>query len=561
MDLNFYKNWKPDPYHGLKKKWQAKVEAKIPVDKSAKSKPQSFFKRARGGGRWGKAKRVGSGPTIFEDNNKSLDKSSLTLSMSKQQRDKAPKPTTKKITRKSQPTDELRTFSSKPSKKIQFSTKKSKSVPKSTQKSIPGKPSEPLSSRTFGQKSVPRMQSPTPKAKKNISRANILKTPNFMSPADMILCSPDSPDNQTMVIDECTPVQKVDDNQPTIILQSSMFEPRKQLNTNLFDSHNFLEDDTDQQSKEMDFTMCSCSTGHDDTIMEGNSLVGNTLNFDTPEVNAPGMQPNNSNPPEGTSAVLQRHPSNASDNTVVIQFGNRNVFDTSRRASSSEPTTTINTNANTEPTTTINTNANTSSTRNAKEVAPVSLTKSQHRESGDGKAFFINDTRYSRVKLVGRGGSSKVYKVLDPAGNVFALKRIKMKNTSDSAMANQRNEINLLRKLSGKSGIIRLVDTHINMATKTVSVVMEFGETDLNKYVKAKQNKLSLDEVRDLWRQMLEAVQTIHEGRVIHGDLKPANFLFVDGKMKLIDFGISKEIGNDTEHIGRDTQASKGVGE
>ena len=29
------------------------------------------------------------------------------------------------------------------------------------------------------------------------------------------------------------------------------------------------------------------------------------------------------------------------------------------------------------------------------------------------------------------------------------------------------------------------------------------------------------------WQQMLEAVQTIHDERIVHGDLKPANFLFV----------------------------------
>ena len=545
IDLNFYKNWKPDPYHGLKKKWQAK----IPVDKSAKNKPPSFFKRARGGGKWGRAKRVGSGPTIFEDNNKSSDKSSLTTSVSKQQRGQSTKPTSSKSTTKQKPAHQLKKFSSKPIDKLRVSTKKNKIATGSSRKAVLAK-TNPLSSRTFGQKSTPSLHSPTPVTKKNLSRGIVANTPNFMSPADMMVCSPGSPDNQTMVIDECTPVQKVDENQPTIILQSSLFKPRKQLNTNLFGSHNFLEDDTDQQSKEMDFTMCSCSTGHDDTIMEGNSLVGNTLNFDTPEVAAPDTQFNNSNPPKDTSAALQRHPSNMSDNnTVVIQIGKRNVFDTAGRASSSSA----------EATTTFNANINTSST-NIREVAPVSHTKNNHRESGDGKAFFINGNRYSRVKLVGRGGSSKVYKVLDSAGNVFALKRIKMKSTADSAMANQRNEINLLRKLSGKPGIIGLVDAHINIASKTVSVVMEFGETDLSKYVKAKKNKLSLDEVRDLWKQMLEAVQTIHEGRVIHGDLKPANFLFVDGKMKLIDFGISKEIGNDTEHIGRDTQASRGVG-
>lgn len=44
------------------------------------------------------------------------------------------------------------------------------------------------------------------------------------------------------------------------------------------------------------------------------------------------------------------------------------------------------------------------------------------------------------------------------------------------------------------------------------------------------------------WQQMLEAVQTIHEERVVHSDLKPANFMFVRGCLKLIDFGIAAAI-------------------
>ncbi|CAK9171790.1 unnamed protein product [Ilex paraguariensis] len=54
--------------------------------------------------------------------------------------------------------------------------------------------------------------------------------------------------------------------------------------------------------------------------------------------------------------------------------------------------------------------------------------------------------------------------------------------------------------------------------------------------------------------QILLAVNTIHEERIVHSDLKPANFLLVRGSLKLIDFGIAKAIMSDTTNIQRDSQ-------
>ena len=47
--------------------------------------------------------------------------------------------------------------------------------------------------------------------------------------------------------------------------------------------------------------------------------------------------------------------------------------------------------------------------------------------------------------------------------------------------------------------------------------------------------------LRLYFEQMVEAVGTIHESKIVHSDLKPANFLFVEGALKLIDFGIAKQ--------------------
>jgi serine/threonine protein kinase len=45
----------------------------------------------------------------------------------------------------------------------------------------------------------------------------------------------------------------------------------------------------------------------------------------------------------------------------------------------------------------------------------------------------------------------------------------------------------------------------------------------------------------------LQAVDTIHRERIVHSDLKPANFLVVEGQLKLIDFGIAKAIQSGEE--------------
>lgn len=53
---------------------------------------------------------------------------------------------------------------------------------------------------------------------------------------------------------------------------------------------------------------------------------------------------------------------------------------------------------------------------------------------------------------------------------------------------------------------------------------------------------------------LLQAVQVIHQARIVHADLKPANFLMVEGQLKLIDFGIAKAIHGDTTSISRESQ-------
>lgn len=170
----------------------------------------------------------------------------------------------------------------------------------------------------------------------------------------------------------------------------------------------------------------------------------------------------------------------------------------------------------------------------------------------------VNNRPYLILEQVGKGGSSKVFKVLSREMEVLALKRVKVSIAPQfrKAIDSYANEIALLRKLRGSPAIIELLDADVQREGGTIHMIMEYGDTDLAKILgRRKGERINDNFVRIYWQQMLEAVHTIHEARIIHGDLKPANFLVVRGVLKLIDFGIAKAItSEDTTKVFREAQ-------
>ena len=209
---------------------------------------------------------------------------------------------------------------------------------------------------------------------------------------------------------------------------------------------------------------------------------------------------------------------------------------------------------------------------------PAPPSSSGRRVIEDEDTVTVRGITYTKLECVGRGGSSKVYKVMAPNKKIFALKRIRLTGCDVEAANGFIDEIMLLTKLRGKSNIIQLIDSEVHRQLNMIFMVLEYGDIDLARLLqKQDANKKerqaavsstgnsssaspsqmqSADEnfIRLYWQQMLQAVDTIHRERIVHSDLKPANFLVVEGALKLIDFGIAKAIQSDTTSIARESQ-------
>jgi serine/threonine-protein kinase TTK/MPS1 len=88
--------------------------------------------------------------------------------------------------------------------------------------------------------------------------------------------------------------------------------------------------------------------------------------------------------------------------------------------------------------------------------------------------------------------------------------------------------------------------------------VLEAGELDFQTFLRGRnQEDGGFDPafVRYWWKEMVECVRAVHARDIVHSDLKPANFVLCQGRLKVIDFGIANRIEiEETVHVHRESQ-------
>jgi serine/threonine protein kinase len=159
---------------------------------------------------------------------------------------------------------------------------------------------------------------------------------------------------------------------------------------------------------------------------------------------------------------------------------------------------------------------------------------------------------YRLLELLGEGGMGVVYLAqrTDIGGKV-AIKLLRDAWLSPMRRERFRIEQQTLAQLNHPS-IARIYDSN-TLEDGTPWFVMEYaGGLPLTEYWQ-KQNG-TVRECLRLFHRVCDAVQYAHSHAIIHRDLKPSNILVTqDGEVKLLDFGIAKQMDVDGTEDARRT--------
>ena len=146
---------------------------------------------------------------------------------------------------------------------------------------------------------------------------------------------------------------------------------------------------------------------------------------------------------------------------------------------------------------------------------------------------------------IGKGAYSTVYTVINiKDNNLYALKKVNLRNLSKKEIQNALNEVRILALVQSKN-IISYKESFIDETDSTLCIIMEYAdEGDLQKkitlYKKLKKSFLE----NDIWRifiQITKGLKDLHDYNILHRDLKSGNiFLFKDGTVKIGDLNVSK---------------------
>lgn len=163
----------------------------------------------------------------------------------------------------------------------------------------------------------------------------------------------------------------------------------------------------------------------------------------------------------------------------------------------------------------------------------------------------LKDWNYDDLKVIGRGQYGKAHLVRSGADSqLYIAKTIDLQCLSSKERETALQEVALLRRLDHPN-IVSYKDNFF--MGDTLVIIMQYCEGgDLATHIKdmlKKKTRIDEYQVMHYFVQILQALQYIHQERILHRDLKTSNLFLMKSKsvVKLGDFGISRVLEGSIE--------------
>lgn len=169
-----------------------------------------------------------------------------------------------------------------------------------------------------------------------------------------------------------------------------------------------------------------------------------------------------------------------------------------------------------------------------------------HRVIKRGAVFTIVDED-SDLEFLGEGGFANVYKSKSTG---LIVKKLKDDfKTHASIRSRFKREFDITKSLSVLDGVIKVFEYN----DSDISYTMEEAELTLQNFISENDHNEATQ--INMIRQVLYIISEVHRRNIIHRDICPNNILIMNGRLKISDFGLGKDLDMFHSHRTMRTQA------
>ena len=156
--------------------------------------------------------------------------------------------------------------------------------------------------------------------------------------------------------------------------------------------------------------------------------------------------------------------------------------------------------------------------------------------------------RYRIVGPLGAGGMGDVYQaVQEPLGREVALKVIRAENQTPELCQRFHSEVRAMAAVKHR-GVATVFDfgTYVD---GTLFYAMEMIHGLNLRELLEREGPLPWPRVHAIAVQISAALAEVHAQGIMHRDLKPANIMISEGRVTIVDFGLARQVRQDTQRL------------